>query len=437
MIIWELLVLAFLMLLNGFFAMSEMAVISSRRARLVQLADERLPGADTALALLDDPTRFISTVQICLTLISILAGAFGGATLVDPLAGQLSRITILASYAHELATALVVIGLTYVTLIAGELAPKRLGMGNAERIAARVAPVMTLLSRLAGPLVWLMQRSTQAMFLLLHLRFETPAGVTEEEVKTLIAEGTQRGVFEPAEREMIEGVLRLTDRSVRAIMTPRLDVVWLDINDSPGDIIAELRASGYSRFPVSRGDIDEIEGIVQAKDLLNRALAGEPFDMQCCIKKPLFVHDSTGVMHLLELLRQSSVQIAVVVDEYGSLEGIVTLTDILESIAGELPDEDDGAPDPEIVRREDGSFLIDGMVPVDEVEALLGLKNMRGDRDFHTIGGFVLSECGHIPKPGEHFIWHGVRFEVVDMDNRRIDKIAIMPEGVEIALKEQ
>ena len=275
----------------------------------------------------------------------------------------------------------------------------------------------------APPLVWLLGVSTNLVLRLLGLDKVRQAEVTEEEVKSMIAEGARTGVFDPAEREMLEGVLRLADRSVRTIMTPRPDVVWLDIDDKPEDICREITASGRSRFPVSRGDLDEIVGIVHSKDLLDLLLTGKPLDLQVCLHKPLIIHDGTPVLRVLELFKQAGLHMAIVVDEYGSIEGIATVTDILETIAGDFPDE--GEDDAGAVRREDGSWLVDGMLPIDEVEHRLGLRGLLADRDFHTLAGFILAELGHVPRAGEHFVWQGSRFEVMDMDGRRVDKVLV------------
>ncbi|PWC38626.1 hemolysin family protein [Azospirillum sp. TSO22-1] len=424
--VWELLVIVVLIVVNGFFAMSELAVVSARRARLQQLAENgrRARGAKAALELAENPSHFLSTVQIGITLIGIVAGAYGGATLAERFGVQLDQIPWIAPYGQQVAFALVVAGITYLSLIVGELAPKRLALVNAEGIAVAVARPMQGLSRVALPLAWLLGASTEALLRLLRLPTTREQTVTEEEVKTLIAEGTQSGVFEPAERQMIEGVLRLADRTVRAIMTPRPDVLWLDPEDKPEAIATEIRDSGYSRFPVCRGDVDEVLGIASAKALLDQALRGRAMDLRGALVQPLMVHDGTPVLRLLELFKQSTVHMAVVVDEYGSVEGIVTLTDILESIAGELPEagqEADGA----VIRREDGSWLVDGMLPVDEVEARVGVPDLKGEGGYHTLAGFVLERLGHVPIAAEHFVWRGHRFEVVDMDGRRIDKVMI------------
>jgi putative hemolysin len=330
---------------------------------------------------------------------------------------------VIEPYADGVSIAVVVMIITYLSLIVGELVPKRIALVNAERIAAVVARPMGVVATLGAPLVWLLGISTNLVLRLLRLDKVRQSEVTEEEVKSMIAEGARTGVFDPAEREMLEGVLRLADRSVRTIMTPRPDVVWLDIDDTPEAIRREITASGRSRFPVSRGDLDEIVGIVHSKDLLDLLLTGKPLDLQTCLHNPLIIHDGTPVLRVLELFKQAGLHMAIVVDEYGSIEGIATVTDILETIAGDFPDEgedEDGA-----IRREDGTWLVDGMLPIDEVEHRLGLRGLRGERDFHTLAGFILAELGHVPRAGEHFVHQGSRYEVMDMDGRRVDKVLI------------
>lgn len=424
--IFELLVVIFLILVNGFFAMSEMALVSARRARLQQMAEEKGGrGARAALELSEDPSRFLSTVQIGITLIGIVAGAYGGATLAERLGTVLDReLAWIVPYGQPVAFVLVVAAITYFSLIIGELVPKRMALVNAERIAAFVAGPMRVVSRITAPIVWLLGVSSDAVLKLLRLPTTREQTVTEEEVKSLIKEGTQSGVFEPAERQMIEGVLHLADRSVRSIMTPRPDLIWLDIDDPLELVSREIRDSGYSRFPVCSGDVDELQGIVSAKTLLDQSLSGRGFDLKSALSQPLVVHDGTPVLRLLDLFKQASVHMAVVVDEYGSVEGVVTMTDILEAIAGELP-EHNHEGDSSAVQREDGSWLVDGMTPIEEVEALVGMKNMKGEGDFHTLAGFLLDHFGHVPTAAEHFHWNGIRFEVVDMDGRRIDKVMI------------
>lgn len=424
--IWEILVIILLVILNGFFAMSEIAIVSSRRARLQQMADSRDGnGARSALRLADDPATFLSTVQVGITLVGIVAGAYGGATLAVPLGEFLGeQFPWVVPYGDDVGFVLVVALITFSSLIIGELVPKRMALVNPEVIASRVSPFMRGLSRVAAPVVWLLGFSTNTVLKALRVPIDREQTVTEEEVKSLIKEGTMSGVFEPAERQMIEGIFGLSDRTVRSLMTPRPDIVWLDSADPTDAVAREIHESGYSRFLVCHGDVDDFHGIVTTKALLDQALNGRPFDLIAVAVAPLVVHDGTPVFRMLELFKQAKIHMAVVVDEYGSVEGLVTVTDILEAIAGELPhsgdDEQAG-----IVQRADGSWLVDGMTPIEDVENLLGMRAMKGDGDFHTLAGFMLDQFGYLPRAAEHFEWHGLCFEVVDMDGRRIDKVLI------------
>ncbi len=419
---WEILVVLCLIALNGFFAMSELAVVSSRRARLEHLAEQHVRGAQAALKLLDDPSRFLSTVQVGITLVGIFAGAYSGATLAEPLSHVLEG---LGRYAYPVALGIVVVSITYLSIVVGELVPKRIAFNNPERIASFVAPVMARLSVAGAPVVWLLGISTEALVRLLRIPEKREAGVTEDEVRRMIAEGTQTGVFHVAERDMIEGVLRLADRSVRSVMTPRVEVDWVDLDDPPETIRDEIADSGHSRYPAGRKGLDEIEGIVHTKHLLDQMARTGRFDVASSLRQPLVVHEATPVLRLLEMFRENPVHMAVVVDEYGVLEGIVTPTDILTAIAGELPEDATDMQEESAVQRGDGSWLMDGMLGIHEVERLLERKDMRGEEDFETLAGFVLSRLGHIPQTGEHFEWGGLRFEIVDMDGRRIDRVLV------------
>jgi putative hemolysin len=420
--IWELLVIAFLILLNGFFAMSELAVVSSRRARLEQLAEQKVRGARTALRLLDEPTRFLSTVQVGITLVGVLAGAYSGATIAEPLGDAL--FPSMGRSAYPFSVAVVVVGITYLSLIVGELVPKRIALNDPERLAAGVAPFMRTLSSAGAPVVWLLRVSTDGLLKLLRVPEKPGSTVTEEEVKSLIAEGARTGVFHTAERDMIDGVLRLADRSVRSVMTPRMEILWVDLDDPVETIRSEIAASGHSRFPAGRRNLQEIEGIVHTKDLLDQMTRTGTVDIATSIREPLVVHEGTPVLRLLEMFRENPVHMAVVVDEYGVVEGIVTPTDILTAIAGDLPEEP-GDIEQEAVQREDGSWLMDGMIGIHEAERLLERKTMRGEEDFETLAGFVLARLGQIPQVGDSFLWDGLRFEIVDMDGRRIDRILV------------
>lgn len=415
-----------LLLLNGFFAMAELAIVSARRARLRQLADEQSVGARLALRLAEDPASFLSIVQTGITLNSVFAGAFSGATLAGPFGEYLNKFDWIDHHGEPVALALTVAGVTYLNLVIGELLPKRIGLAYAEIIAVRVSRVMFAFQFIAAPVVWTLRGSTDVLLKILTLDSKKNTAVTEDEVKHLIAEGAETGVFKPAEKDMLEGVMRLDDRTVRAIMTPRVDMVWLATDETPEEHACTIRASGYSRFPVARGDLEEVKGIIHAKDLLNAVFEGQPFDVKLAMRPPLIVPDTTPVLRLLDQFKQSRQHLAIVIDEYGSVEGLVSVTDILESITGDLPENgQDSSEQP--VRREDGSWLIDGMTPIDEVENLLNMKNMRDGGEFHTIAGFVIDKLGRIPAAGDNFDWNSLRFEVVDMDARRVDKVLIHP----------
>ncbi|WP_225770275.1 hemolysin family protein [Inquilinus sp. Marseille-Q2685] len=428
----ELVIVVLLILLNAFFAMSELALVSARRVRLQGMADQGHRGARAALALAEDPNRLLSTVQVGITLIGIFAGAFGGATLSARLRDWLVTLPVIGPWADSVSFALVVVAITYLSLIVGELVPKRIALNHAEGIAARVARPMQMVAAIGAPIVWLLQRSTELALRLLGVSAVPAQTVTEEEVKTLIAEGTEAGVFVEAEREMIDGVLRLADRSVRSIMTPRHEMVWIDLEDSPDEIRRTIAESGCSRFPVARGELDELEGVIQTKDMLDRMLQGGPFDVAETMRPPLVVPDGTPALKLLQTFRSAPIHLAVVVDEYGSVEGLVTPSDILAAIAGEVADLTDVAGGYSIVRREDGSWLVDAMIPIDEVERLLRLRGLRSeDGDYQTLAGFVLWHLGHLPKVAESFVENGVRYEVLDLDGNRIDKVLIKVDQTE------
>lgn len=425
----ELSIIVILILCNGFFAMAEMAIVSARRVRLRQMAeDEENKGAQIALQMADDPSSYLSIVQIGVTLNSILVGAFSGAALAGRFGAYLNAFAWIAPHGEPVALVATVIGATYINLVIGELLPKRIGLAYAEPIAAATAPVMGFFAMVAAPAVWLLRHSTEFLLRFLRLSAARDMTVTEDEVKGMIAEGTQSGVFKEAEKHMLEGVMRLADRTVRTIMTPRLDMVWLSLEDPPREHKSTIRTSGYSRFPVARGDLEQILGVVHAKDLLNASFDGHTLELQTVVRPALVIPDSTPVLRLLDQFKQSGQHIAIVVDEYGSVEGLVSVTDILEAITGDLPERGE-EPEDKPVQREDGSWLIDGWLPLDEVESLIGLTGMRGDGDFHTLAGFVIDKMRRIPAPGDHFIWEEARFEVVDMDNRRVDKVLIYPPG--------
>ncbi|MGE5506579.1 MAG: hemolysin family protein, partial [Actinomycetota bacterium] len=335
-----------------------------------------------------------------------------------------ARVPAVAPWSDELAMMLVVGATTYLSLVVGELVPKRLALHHAETIATRVAPAMRLLSVVGGPLVWLLGVSTEAVLRILGQRGDRTQTVTEDEVRALIAEGTMAGVFAPGEKRMLDRVLRLGDRTVGSIMTPRPDVVWLDAGLPPDEMRRQMAAARHTRLPVGRGSIDQLAGVLDIRDVLADLLGERPFDPMARLTQPPAVHETTPVPRLLDLFRQSGEQLAVVVDEYGSIEGIATVTDILEAIAGEMPEP--GEADQPATRRADGSWLMDGGLGVAEVETLTGLSGL-GDGGFHTLAGFILSHLEHLPEAGERLDWRGWSFEVVDMDGRRIDRVLVAP----------
>ena len=420
----EILIVLALVLVNGYFAMSELAVVSARRARLEARARKGGRGARQALALSRDPGRMLSTVQIGITLVGIAAGAFGGARLAEPLAGVLAEVPGLARFSAELAYTLVVVAITYVSLIIGELVPKHLALRAPERIAIFVAPTVDLLSRIATPAVWLLQASSRLVLRLLGSEAQPAQTVTEEEVRTLIAEGTRTGVFHQQEQEMIGRVLRLADRPVRAIMTPRVELVWLDVEAEPDEIARVVRESGHSRYVVGKRNLDDVIGVVHVRALLDACLASQTMDLRTAVRPMLVVPDGMPVLRALEALRQARVSMALVVDEYGDVEGVVTVEDVLEAVVGDMPERRLGE-EPAIVRREDGSMLMDGMLSTDDLKLALGVDELPDEASYHTLAGFVLDQLGRIPEEGQAVAYGGWRFEVVDMDGRRIDKVLV------------
>jgi putative hemolysin len=423
----KLLILLVLILLNGFFAMSELAVVSSRRARLQELADKGQRGAATALRLVENSGRFLSSVQVGITLVGVLAGAFGGAALAGPLAERIAVAQpALAGWADELAFAVVVGLITYLSLIVGELVPKQLALRNAEQIACWTAPIMAVIARVASPLVSLLDASTRLVLRLFGRHAEQRSGVTDEEIRLVLREATQAGVVEQVEQEMIAGVMRLADRPVGGIMTPRPDVEWLDINSPREEIRQALRKTSYSRLLVCDGDIDEVLGVVQAKDLLNRSLQEQPLDLRAALREAPAVPESMSALKVLDLLKGSPVHMALAVDEYGSLMGMITTADILKVIVGGLTEHGE-RPEQRAVRRPDGSWLLDGGIALDEAREVLGLRALEADEGYHTLAGWLLARLDHLPLTGERLSWSGWVFEVVDMDGYRIDKIMAIP----------
>jgi putative hemolysin len=422
----EIIVIACLLLLNGVFAMAEISIVSSRKGRLKKLADEGSASAAKALALAESPSRFLSTVQIGITLVGILAGAFGGATLSEKVAAAVSRIALLAPYSQAIGIAIVVGAITYASLIIGELVPKRIGLNNPEKKAMLVAGPMNALSRLASPIVWLLTLSTEFVLKVLGLGREKEAPPSEEEVAHLIEQGAAAGVFHKGERQMVEGVLRLDERPVTEIMTRRSKIVFLNAADGDDVNWRRIVTSGHSHFPVYEGTRDHVLGMVSVKALWANAAIGVPSRLRDQLTKALFVPRSVTIVQLLESFKKTGKHLALVTDEFGSVDGIVSLIDVMEAIVGDLPEPGDRRA-PEAVQREDGSWLVDGAMEVQEVWKRFSLPPLAAERagDFETLGGFVLDRFGHIPAAAEKFTWGGWRFEVVDMDRHRVDKVLL------------
>lgn len=426
MLALEIALILVLTVLNGVLSMSEIAVISARRARLQALENAGHKGAATALGLASEPGRFLSTVQIGITLVGVLTGAFGGATLAERLGGWLDGFAALAPHGETIGFVLVVVAITYLSLVIGELVPKRLGLAAPERIAAAVARPMRMLSRLAAPAVGLLQVSTELVFRALGMPERSGDQVTEEEVRSLVAEGTLAGVFEPQERELIEGVLRLDDWRVKSVMTPRSEVVWVDVDASAEEILREMQEIRVSRLVVCEGDIDQVIGTVHTKDLLMQVLSGEPISLRQRLSAPFVIPESMTVLQLLDRFKRSGNHFAIILDEYGTTEGIVTLNDILEAIAGQLPES--GEPsEPFFREREDGSWLVEGHTPIGAFAAKFGLDRLIEEPSFHTAAGLLLDRLGHIPASGDSVALGAWRIEVVDMDGRRVDKLLVSP----------
>ncbi|MBW8372022.1 MAG: hemolysin family protein [Thiobacillus sp.] len=423
----EILLLTALIVLNGVFAMSEIALVTARRARLSRLAEEGDASAAVAIGLHDDPTRFLSTVQVGITSIGILNGIIGEAVLAGPLALWLQSHGMDLEISEIASTALVVIVITYVSIVIGELVPKRIAQFNPEGIARRVARPMNWLAILARPFVRLLSVSTDAILRLMGKQASTQAGVIEEEIHALLEEGSESGVIEQQEREMVRNVFRLDARHVHSLMVPRADIVYLDTSLPLEDNLRRVAESEHSRFPVCKGGLDEVLGIVSAKQLLNQTLQGGPADLAAQLIPAVYVPESLTGMDLLEQFRASDAHMVLVIDEYGEINGLVTLQDVLEAVTGEFrPRNLDEAW---AVRREDGSWLLDGLIPIPELKDRLELKSLpEEDRGrYHTLSGLVMWLSGRLPQTGDMMVWENWRLEVVDLDGKRIDKVLATP----------
>jgi putative hemolysin len=423
----EVLFLILLIIINGLFAMSEIAVVSARKTRLERLSEKGDRRAKAALKLANNPNQILSTVQIGITLVGIFAGAYGGATLAAKLANFFKEIYLFPQHSDAIALTLVVLIITYLSLVLGELVPKRLGLSNPEPIACRVALPLSNLSKLTAPVVYFLSISTD---LILKLFFsqqqESEATVTRTEIKVLVEQGTEAGIIDAAEQEMVQRVLQLNDYYVSGLMTPRRNIAWLNLNDSLEENRQKIIKSNYTHFPVCENNLDHVVGTVQVSDLLTASLQGQPFDLTQSLRPPLFVPESTKGLKVLELFKRTQIQIALVVDEYGVIQGLVTLNEVLEAIIGNLPSTR-AREDAKAVQREDGSWLIDGSYSIEDFRSLFEVPHFPGDHrgNYRTLGGFILSYLGRIPVAAEHFQWNGLRFEVMDMDGNRVDKVLV------------
>ncbi len=410
-----------LILLNGLFALSEMAMVSVRRARLMVLERKGVSGAGVALSLSDDPQRFLPTVQVGMTLVGILTGTFGGARLAARLEPVLARSSVIAPFAGELSLLIVVLATTYLTLVLGELVPKQLALRQPEIVASRIARPLRRLSTVAAPMIWALGLSTTVILRLFGSAKASSQSVTEEELKAVLAEGAQVGVLEVGEREMIERLLRLADKPVRALMTPRNEIAFLDRTDPRRDIVQALKMAQYNRLVVCDGTVDNVVGVVQAKDLLDQLLGGKELSVTEVLRQPMVVPDTISALDALERLRADKLGLALVMDEYGSFEGVVTAADVLEAIVGDANDtQPDLAAD---AKNTPGTLVVDGMMPVDELKSRLMLPDLPAEGSYHTTAGLLLALLRRVPQVGDKVVFAGWLFEVQSMDGRRVDRV--------------
>ncbi len=419
-------IIVLLSILNGFFSMSEIAVVASRRIRLKQMARKSSRGR-LALRLAQHPDSFLSAVQVGITVTVLLTGAFTGASLKDSMASALSASGLdwLAAHATAIGSLIGFVLATFIQIVVGELVPKRIALVAPEKLAAIIAPPMLVIAKICAPFVWLLNAASGGLMKLLRLRHAPRDTISEEEIRMLVAEGTEQGILDDDERNMVNRVLRLGDRNVGAVMTPRTRIAWLDIEAPLENNLEVLRANNFSRYPVYRGDESEVLGIVEIKRLFDSLLDGHP-NLFGTILKPLYIPATVRALDMLDALRDADTRMALVVDEYGDIEGLVTLNDLLGSVVGQTSPGQDEA-EARYRRRPDGSWLIDGSLPVDDLRELLHLDHLpnEDEHEFHTLGGMIMTAFGRIPREGESFAWHGLGFEVVDLDGARIDKVSV------------
>jgi len=422
----DVLLLLLLIAVNAVFAMSEMAVVSSRKARLQRMADDGFPGAQYAMGLNEEPSAFLSTIQVGITSIGVLSGVVGEGLIASPIAAWLSQFALIAPYAKGASVAVVVVLITYLSVVIGELVPKRLALLAPERIASVVARPMMWFSGLAKPLVWGLSWSSDLIMRLVGARRNDEPPVTDDEIKVLMEQGAEAGVFHQSEQAIVSNVLRLDEQRIGAIMTPRMDIYAIDLDDGDETVRARIAESPHTRVVVCRGGLEHILGVLRMGDLLRSVLQGEPLVVERHLTPALYVPETISTTQLLESFRRERVQFGLIVDEYGDLQGLVSLTDVLTSIVGDLP-ERDSLSDDDVVRREDGSWLVDGSVGLERLKATLDLDELPAEEEhsFHTVGGFAMHRLGRIPSVADHFEAAGFRFEVVDMDRNRVDKMLV------------
>ena len=422
----EILIILALIILNGLLSMAEMAVVSARESRLEQSAQDGRKGAAEALELARDPNRFLSTVQIGITLIGILTGAFGGATIAEKLAAELHKVAWLAPHSHWLGVAIVVLLITFLSLVLGELVPKRVALDRAEGLAMAVAPTMHALANAATPIVLLLSASTDFVLRIFGVRPSAEPEVTHDDIMSMLDQGTEEGVFEEGEQDMVQRILRLDDRGVSTLMTPRTDVVYIDVDATRERIMKKISTHPFSRFPVKEHTPDDVIGYVEARDLLLQRVDGPDFDIRKALKPVLFLPEATSALDALERLKQSVADMAVVIDEYGGVLGLVSMNDILKAIVGDVATSEGGG-EPEAVRREDGSWLFDGLILLDDLKDAMGIDGLPDEDEgrYETLSGLMMAQLGRVPVSTDHFEWGGWRFEVVDMDGRRVDKVLV------------
>jgi putative hemolysin len=420
----ELILVFVLILFNSIFVMSEMAIISARKIRLQQLANQGDRRAAIALDLALTPHRFLPTVQVGITLMAILSGARGESAVSRLLAPLFEQLP--AQYAKPIASVLAIAIITYLTLVIGELVPKQLALNSPEKIASFLAKPIDMLARISTPLIFALSGSTNFVVKLLGIKPSLEPEVTEEEIKVMIEQGTETGMFEESEQDMVQGVLSLGDLKIGALMTPRPDITWIDINDRIAITRQKIIDSDYSRLPICEGELDRVLGVIHVADLLSQTLKGEEINLTESLRQPLFIPESTRGLKVLEQFKKFGTHIAMVVDEYGVIQGLVTMHDLFEEIVGDITDFNEAPEEPQIIQREDGSWLLDGMLSIEELLEQFNIPENAIDRgNYHTLGGFAIMQLGKIPISGEYFQWRNLKFEIVDMDGKRVDKVLV------------